>query len=186
MSPHGPQCRSGLVNLAKTSSKRELRYLSELPSDMLQTVDVAITVGDRVLPAHSFPLMAASKVFREVLLMQSHIFNTQQVLQIPLAGDTLGQAISALDHLYEHFMPRQSAKTVPSHKTAISLIIFGHKYDAAISFECAHNTLIAVAQKELSHKISHSIVREHVLTKMLDITYAAEDFKDELLDICVA
>ncbi|KAL3157122.1 hypothetical protein ABBQ38_001367 [Trebouxia sp. C0009 RCD-2024] len=62
MSSPSPQCRSALVDLAKTSSKDRLRYLSGLPSAMLQTVDVAIIVGDDVLPAHSFALMAVSKI----------------------------------------------------------------------------------------------------------------------------
>ena len=141
MSSHSHQCRSALVDLANTNSSNEgLQYLSELPSNMLQTVDVAIMVGDHVLPAHSFALMAVSKVFREVLSGQSHLFNTYQVLQIPLAGDTLGEATSELKHMYEQLIPK-AEKVTHGYKSTINLMQFWHKYDAEILFDEACNTL---------------------------------------------
>lgn len=160
--------------------------MSRMPSAMLQTVDVATIVGDDVLPAHSFALMAVSKVFREVLTVQSDIFNTHQVLQIPLPYDTHKQATAALDHMYEQYVPQPAGKTALSHKTAISLMQFGHKYDAATLFDYAHSSLIAVVQKESSKVNPRNTVSDHVVSKIVDITNAAEDFNDDLLDTCVA
>lgn len=183
MSFHSPQCRSVLVDLANNSSNERLRYLSELPSDMLQTVDVAISVGDHVLPAHSFALMAVSKVFREVLSGQSHMFSTLKVLQIPMAGDTLREATSALKHMYKQLIPREKLNL--GYTTAINLMRFWHKYDAEILFDQACNTLKYFCEKEL-HKGYGNLVPEAVLIKMVDITNAAEQVNQDLLDTCIA
>ncbi|KAL3157121.1 hypothetical protein ABBQ38_001366 [Trebouxia sp. C0009 RCD-2024] len=88
--------------------------------------------------------------------------------------------------MYEQYVPQPAGKTALSHNTAISLMQFGHKYDAATLFDHAHSSLIAVVQKELSKMKSRNTVSDHVVTKIVDITNAAEDFNDDLLDTCVA
>lgn len=60
-----PVDRGALVQ--KAGSDCEGRwYLSVVPVSLLQTVDVAIAVENEVLPAHSFVLMANSKVLGEL------------------------------------------------------------------------------------------------------------------------
>lgn len=83
--PNVPNTRDALVDMARSRNGCP-RYLSGLPSGMLQTLDPAVIVDGQVLPAHSFVLMAMSPVFCEALSTRPELFHTQQVLQVPLPG----------------------------------------------------------------------------------------------------
>ena len=200
-----PEVRAVLVHHAENNLER-LPYLSNLPLCMLQTLDAAVEVSDQVLPAHSFVLMSSSNVLREVLLTQSNLFHTQKVLQVPLEGDTSEDVCLALDCMYKQCRPRvqesHEAAGSASHKTALSLMHFGHKYDAHVLFSYAESSLqhaacdhmildynkkADICSRVRRYRTYTEAVKmpEDVMITMIDITNAAEEFEMVILDRCI-
>lgn len=153
-----------------------------------------------------FVLMSSSNVFREVLLAQSNMFNTQKVLQVPLEGDTSEEVCLAMECMYEQCKPDvqedHQAAGRANHKTALSLMQFGHKYDAYVLFSYARSSLQHAACDYMIlnyNKKADTCPRvgryctyteavkmpEDVMIKMIDITNAAEEFEMIILDKCI-
>lgn len=177
--PNVPKTRGALFDIATRNDCP--RYLSGLPSGVLQTLDAAVIVDGQVLPAHSFVLMAMSPVFCEALSTRPELFHTQQVLQVPLAGskDTSEDLNLALEHMYYHCMPR-SGNTGLNFQTAVVLMRFGHKYNAPVLFGDAYMHLVNAVRKSGVLWLETSDMKTLDLLQIVDITNAAEEFQSGL------
>lgn len=178
-----PDCRAALVQLAESGQAQ--RHLSKLPASVLQTVDVAVTVEDEVLAAHSFVLMTNSHVLEELLNSQSHLFNTEKVLQVPLLDNSIMETTSALQCMYDLCIPGKM-ELVSDHQEAIALLIFSHKYDAAVVMQHASDSLQHIFHKE-KYGTDDESMPEHTVVRMVDITNAVQEFSLSfgLLEDCI-
>ncbi len=175
-----------LMQLAHDCHQQELHYLSQLPSQLISSVDVAIVVGAKVLPAHTFVLIAASPVLAEALT-SSVLQSPSGVAELPLLDDILDVEV-ALQHMYARCNLRQktsSPEPGQDFKDALSLISFGHKYDVQPMLEDGVHCLETVMHEEQNFARTAVTLRDARMVVRFAAT--AENFElDQLFDYSVA
>ena len=118
------------VYMAAKEEDGEPPYLSVVPKDLWDTVDLALVVGGTAFPVHSLVVAGQSKVLREALLncpntSASGTFNSQR--QLPLVGDEIATVTDTLTYLYRRTFAVQPVK-LSSVLEAVRVAEFAHKY----------------------------------------------------------
>lgn len=139
------QTRADLVQLAQKTVKG-LTYLSRLPEQMLSGIDMACVVEGQVFPVHSYVIMSASPVFRDVTAshFSAVIIGSSQsaILQMPL--DTQEKtARKALEHLYARCVfDAATPHNIADATEAVDLAVFAHKYNIQPMLEDADSFVL--------------------------------------------
>ena len=125
--------RSELVKIA--SQQAVQTYLTGLPKEVVETVDMALLVEDSVLPVHKLLLVSASPVLRDLLSSQASTHD--QVDKVPLLDDGQDCVEDALAFMYRRMVlsmsiapPRIACITEAKH-----LLQFGHKYGVQVMLD---------------------------------------------------
>lgn len=140
-----PQTARELVQLAQTNLHK-LRYLNNLPDQMVSTVDTALIVEDATYPVHSFILMSASPIFAD--MVASHYAEAingkaPAPLAIPLLGSRKKETQSALQFIYQHCLLSKD-KTLPLDvklEEAECMVEFGHKWNMQLLLQAGDRML---------------------------------------------
>lgn len=120
------------MKLAHTNPS-DAAYLGNLSHQLSTMVDVAITVGDTMLPAHSYVLAAASPVLEQQLASQSPDSiedpDGKAILYaLDLTTDGEDCAKAALDYIYSMCPLKGAQPTIEWQEDAEHLANFGHRY----------------------------------------------------------
>lgn len=122
--------RQDLVQL----TSQEARYLRDMPERLAATCDVALCVGDHVLPVHSYIMAASSDTFAGQLAAQDADFHegitrlSSMPYTISLGDEELETVQHVLQYMYMVCPPREGPAEVSSRQKAEQLASFGHKY----------------------------------------------------------
>lgn len=113
--------------------------------------DVKLVVEGVELPAHKTILAANSKVFADLFTSQASAAPSNsgvpQVPLVPLVGESLQDATTALTYLYRNCVPSTHAQSVASRE-ARALIRFGHKYGMQGMLDAIESVLISYFQQD--------------------------------------
>jgi len=185
------------VQLAHTNPS-DAADLGNLSHQLCTMVDVAITIGDAMLPAHSYVLAAASPVLEEQLASQSpdsieDVDGKAIRYALDLTTDGEDCAKVALDYIYS-MCPLDGARpATESQEDAEHLATFGHQYKVNFLSTASDDFLYALLKEEyqLVHHVDYNYRRpskQEVMERLPDVLrwamLAASRGLPKVLDYC--
>ncbi|KAL3158671.1 hypothetical protein ABBQ32_011412 [Trebouxia sp. C0010 RCD-2024] len=122
--------RGELVEIAQQEAVKDT-YLATISKALVECVDAALLVNDRVLPVHTIFLISASTVLADLLSSQASE-PQDHVQMVPLLGDGEDCVLDALAFIYRRMVLSEAAPRITTLSQAKHLVHFGHKYQIQV------------------------------------------------------
>ena len=106
-------------------------YLCNVPSEVLDTVNVSLRLGSVDLPIHKYLLITSSSVFRDVLAESREVLGSS-VQTVQLLGDDAAGVMDALQFLYQRSCNMTAALSVTNVRQVHQCVNFAGKYDIPV------------------------------------------------------